>query len=213
MNSLTHFKKTPILPLLFVLALVAPQVARAHAVTDWNAIAATSIISIAGQPPHAAVISLAMVQGAVYDAVNAIDRGYQPYLVQPPSNPTDSKDAAAATAAYRVLVGFLDLAGLFPGQQPTLQPIYDNYIATLPDDPPGSKANGIAIGEVTARGCSSTDKTTDVSDRPRRSIRQRLVFGVRRHLTSGSTPPRGSGMCDRSLSRAQKCFAPTGQTR
>ena len=151
MNPLTQFKKILILPLLFVLVLVAPQVARAHAVTDWNAIAATSIISTAGQPPHAAVLSLAMVQGAVYDAVNAIDRGYQPYLVQPPSNPTDSKDAAAATAAYRVLVGFADLAGLFPGQQPTLQPIYDNYIATLPDDPPGSKANGIAIGELTAR--------------------------------------------------------------
>jgi hypothetical protein len=151
MNSLIQFKKTPILPLLFVLALVAPPVARAHAVTDWNAIAATSIMSTGGQPPHAAVISLAMVQGAVYDAVNAIDRGHQPYLPEPPSNPTDSKDAAAATAAYRVLVGFPDLLGLFPTQLPTLQPIYDAYIAGLPDNPPGSKANGIAIGEVTAR--------------------------------------------------------------
>ena len=55
-----------------------------------------------------------MVQGAVYDAVNAIDRGYQPYLVQPNANPTDSKEAAAATAAFRVLVGFPDLPGLFP---------------------------------------------------------------------------------------------------
>ena len=85
-----------------------------------------------------------MVQGAVYDAVNAIDRGHRPYLVQPPSHPTDSKDAAAATAAYRVLVG------LFPDQQPTLQPLYDASIAALPDNPPGSKAAGIAIGEATA---------------------------------------------------------------
>ena len=54
-----------------------------------------------------------MVQGAVYDAVNAIDRGHQPYLVQPPSNPTDSKEAATATAAFRVLLGFPDLPGLF----------------------------------------------------------------------------------------------------
>jgi PAP2 superfamily len=148
MNPLTQFKRTSILQLLIAPVLVAfasPAIVRANAVTDWNAIAATAIMSTAGQPPHAAVLSLAMVQGAVYDAVNAIDRGHQPYLVQPPSNPTDSKDAATAAAAYRVL------AGLFPGQVGTLQPLYDAYIAALPDNPPGSKPNGIAIGEVTAR--------------------------------------------------------------
>jgi hypothetical protein len=64
--------------------------------------------------------------------------------VQPSSNPTDSKAAAAATAAFHVL------AGLFPAQLATLQAQYDNYIAALPDDPPGSKAAGIAIGETTA---------------------------------------------------------------
>ena len=42
------------------------------------------------------------------------------------------------------------LIGLFPSQQPTLQPIYDAYIASLPDNPPGSKAAGIAIGETAA---------------------------------------------------------------
>ena len=49
-----------------------------------------------------------------------------------------------ATAAFRVLVG------IFPGQLGTLQPLYDAYIAGLPDNPPGSKAAGIAIGETTA---------------------------------------------------------------
>ena len=151
MNPLTQFKRIVILPLLIVLALVAltaPKVARADAVTDWNAIASTAIVAPApvgaGQPPHSAVLSFAMVQGAVYDAVNAIDGGHQPYLVQPPSNSTDSKEAAAATAAFRVLVG------LFPGQVGTLQPQYDAYIAGLPDNPPGSRAAGIAIGEATA---------------------------------------------------------------
>jgi hypothetical protein len=87
----------------------------------------------------------------VYDAVNAIDRGYQPYLAQPSSYPTDSKEAATAAAAYRVLVGFPDLPGLFPSQQPALQQIYDAYIAGLPDYPPGSRDNGVAIGNATAR--------------------------------------------------------------
>jgi PAP2 superfamily len=147
-------KQIPILLFLIALALLtlaSTVVARADAVTDWNAIASTTIVVNAGQPPPVSALSFAMVQGAVYDAVNAIDRGHQPYLVQPPSSPTDSKEAAAATAAFRVLVGFPDLPGLFPAQQPTLRPQYDAYIAALPDNPPGSKAAGIAIGEATAR--------------------------------------------------------------
>src|SRR5437016_5143497 len=146
MNPLTQFKKILILPLLIALALIAlvsPPVARANAVTDWNLIASNAIVT-AGQPPPVSVLHFAMVQGAVYDAANAIDRGHRPYLVQPASNPTDSKEAAAATAAFRVLVG------LFPGQVGTLQPLYDAYIAALPDNPPGSRAAGIAIGETTA---------------------------------------------------------------
>jgi hypothetical protein len=142
-----QFKQIPILPLLIILAFVAlasPAVARADAVTDWNAITSTTIVVNAGQPPPVSVLSFGMVQGAVYDAVNAIDRGHRPYLVQPSANPSDSKAAAAAAAAFRVLVA------LFPTQQPTLQGTYDNYIAGLPDDPPGSKAAGITIGEATA---------------------------------------------------------------
>ena len=145
MNPLTYLKK--ILTLLIVpafVAIVLPTVARADAVTDWNLIASTAIVTTALQPPPVSALSFAMVQGAVYDAVNAIDRGYQPYLSEPPSNPADSKEAAAATAAYQVLIG------LFPTQQSTLQPQYDAYIAALPDNPPGSKAAGVAIGQATA---------------------------------------------------------------
>ncbi len=152
--KLTQFKRIRIRPLLVALALVAlapPKVVRADAVTDWNAIASTAIVTNAGQPPQVSALNFAMVQGAVYDSVNAIDRGYEPYLVEPNASPTDSKEAAAATAAFRVLVGFADLPGLFPAQLPTLQPQYDAYIAGLPDNPPGSKGNGVTIGETAAR--------------------------------------------------------------
>jgi hypothetical protein len=90
------------------------------------------------------VMSFAMVQGAVYDAVNAIDRGHRAYLPQPPARRSDSKDAAAATAAYRVLVG------LFPAQEATLQPLYDASLAGVADTPPGAKAGGIAAGAAAA---------------------------------------------------------------
>ena len=83
---------------------IAPAPARADTVTDWNGYASTAIVATAGQPPPVSVLSFAMVQGAVYDAVNAIDRGHRPYLSEPAAGPSDSKDAAAATAAFRVLV-------------------------------------------------------------------------------------------------------------
>src|SRR5438034_9316115 len=148
MNPLPQFKKISIRPVVIALALIAlvsPKVVDADAVTDWNAIASTAIVTNAGQPPPVSVLHFAMVQGAVYDAVNAIDRGHQPYLVQPSANPTDSKEAAAAPAAIRVLVGFPppDLPGLFPAQLPTWQPVYDAYIANLADDPPGSRTAGV----------------------------------------------------------------------
>jgi hypothetical protein len=116
---------------------------------EWNAIASTAIMTTAGQPPQAAVLSLAMVQGAVYDGVNAIDGGHRPYLAEPPANEGASKEAAAATAAFRVLLGFPDRPGLFPAQLSTLQPLYDASLASVPDG--GAKTGGIAVGEAVAR--------------------------------------------------------------
>ena len=126
-----------------LVASVAP--ARADTVTDWNANASTAIVVTAGQPPPAAVLSFAMVQGAVYDAVNAIDRGHRSYLPQPAAAPAASEDAAAATAAHNVL------ASLFPLQQGTLDALYQTSLAAIPETPEGSKAGGITAGEAAAQ--------------------------------------------------------------
>jgi PAP2 superfamily len=130
-------------------ALASPALARADEVTKdgvikWNEVASNTIVTTAGQPPAVSALSFAIVQGAVYDAVNAIDGGYQPYRSRPSANPWDSKDAAAAAAAFNVL------EWLFPGQAGTLQSTYDTYIAALPDEPAGSKAAGVAVGEAAA---------------------------------------------------------------
>ena len=79
-----------------VLACVCPAAARGDAVTDWNSHANAAIFA-AGPPAHSAVLSTAMVQGAVYDAVNAIAGGYEDYLPTPPAHRWYSQDAAAAT--------------------------------------------------------------------------------------------------------------------
>jgi PAP2 superfamily len=129
-----------------VTALAAPVAARADAVTDWNTIASDAIVAKAGQSPPVSALSFAMVQGAVYDAVNSIEQlPYQPYLGAVPANPWDSKEAAVATAAYIVL------HELFSGQATTLQGLYDDYVAGLPDQPAGAKDAGIAVGEAAAR--------------------------------------------------------------
>lgn len=124
---------------LFALATPAP--ASADTVTDWNRHACQALMINAGQGPFVAV-HMAMVHGAVYDAVNAIDGRYTPYLSSPPSLPMDSKEAAAATAAYRVLLH------LAPTQAEDLTDKYEDSLDDIPDGI--SKTRGIAIGEQTA---------------------------------------------------------------
>jgi len=114
----------------------------ATAVLDWNLNATTAIVAVAKQPPAAAIQSYAMVQGAVYDAVNAIDGGHQPYLVAPAASGSESKTAAAATAAHDVLVG------LFPTQTATLDAQLVTTLAGVPDGI--AKTAGVAIGQSTA---------------------------------------------------------------
>jgi hypothetical protein len=64
-------------------ALVVAAPARADTATDWNQHATDALIVAAGQSPTVSLPHLAMVHGAVYDAVNAIDRRYEPYLGAP----------------------------------------------------------------------------------------------------------------------------------
>lgn len=124
-----------------LLVPVAPV--RADTVTEWNQNATTALHARATQPPQVSMPHLAMVHGAVYDAVNAIDGGHEGYLISPElGQPSDSKEAAAATAAHRVLVHIV------PTQQEALDGLYLTSMAHVPDGAP--KDNGIAIGEAAA---------------------------------------------------------------
>ena len=85
---------------------------------------------------------MAMVHGAMYDAVNAIASKYQPYLDGLDADPSASKVAAAATAAHGVL------AASFPDQAADLQALVEASLATVPDG--AAKDAGIAVGEAAA---------------------------------------------------------------
>jgi hypothetical protein len=80
----------------------------------WNE-NAVSVISAAptatpaglGNAPPLAALHLAMVHGAIYDAVNAIDGGHEPYLEGLSAPSPASKAAAVAQAAHDVLLGLM----------------------------------------------------------------------------------------------------------
>jgi hypothetical protein len=114
-----------------------------NAVITWHVHAQTAIYEVARQSPTATSRSFAMVQGAVYDAVNAIaGTPYEPYLIAPDARPGDSVPAAVATAAYRVLLS------LFPAQADSLRAQYDESLAAIRDG--RSKRGGVAVGEAAA---------------------------------------------------------------
>jgi hypothetical protein len=127
-------------------ALTAPGLAQANEVTKWNEIAVSTVNSPL-QPAtvsaaHAGAVFVAIVQGAVYGAVNATDRHGQPYLVRR-SFPKASANAAAATAA------FLVLDRLFSATHHTmLQTAYDASLEGIPVG--AAKSQGIAVGTMAA---------------------------------------------------------------
>ena len=111
----------------------------ADVITDWNektvAFVTPRMVPAAGQRV------VAIVQVAMFDAVNSIERRYRPYLVQLPAAATASKEAAAAAAAGTVL------AGLYP-QEADLKGAMAAYLATIPDS--DAKSAGIKLGEAVA---------------------------------------------------------------
>src|SRR3954464_14765642 len=86
-----------------VATLVLAGAAHADAVTDWNAIMQATV-SAPPTSPFFQARWAAIVQLAVFEAVNAIDGDYEPYLGAIVAPPWASPDAAAVAAAHRALV-------------------------------------------------------------------------------------------------------------
>jgi len=167
MNPLTQFKK--ILPLLFapaLVALAAPVSALANEVTHWNDIAMSTLLAfppLAGGAPPAQQINMAMTQGAVYDAVNAIEPRHQPYVLTTQFPATASKEAAVATAAYMVLSNIVQTVpdDLLPNRaalQDFLNAAHDASLSQIPNGE--AKTQGIAAGTAAA-GAMITAREND----------------------------------------------------
>jgi hypothetical protein len=124
---------------LLLATLLIASAASADVATDWNTIMRSTVSSQAPQPQtrFAAITHLAM-----FEAVNAITKIYEPYVGALAAPPGASPEAAAVAAAHRVLSTY------FPGSAPALDMNLANSLAAIPDGP--SKSAGIAVGEAAA---------------------------------------------------------------
>jgi hypothetical protein len=125
-------------------AQAGPGVARDPAVIrTWNAIAVRTIVVEGLKPPPVAQLYLGFVSAAVYNAVITIDGRFTPYASQPRPPGHASPEAAAATAAYRVLGVY------FPASAEQLTVDYQASLARIPDGV--AKTRGIRVGEDAAK--------------------------------------------------------------
>lgn len=123
-------------------------------VREWNEIAFTTIPP---QPPFPANRFMAIVQVAVFEAVNATTGKYKPYLGTISAPPGASPESAAVMAAHGVLVAF------FPAQAGTLDLRRDASLALIPNGQ--GKDDGIAVG-MAAAAAMLANRTNDGSAPP-----------------------------------------------
>lgn len=137
-----------------------------NSATEWNLVAVETLLSLpgpAGGAPPASQINVGMTQGAVFDAVNAIDRRYTPYLLTRRFSATASKDAAVATAAYSMLAHIVSTVPAsipFPTRAAVLHALASRYAASLAAIPnSSSKTQGIAAGIAAAEAMIDARKS------------------------------------------------------
>jgi PAP2 superfamily len=166
---MTYRRRARLAALAATVALIAPATvggvaaSPAHAtssetvVTHWNRVAVETLLAFpppGGGAPPASQINMGMTEGAVYDAIDAIDRTHEPYLLTATFPATASKAAAVATAAHDVLTYLIATmpAGIAFDNASVLQARIDGeYATTLAEVPDGrSETDGIATGHAAA---------------------------------------------------------------
>ena len=111
--------------------------ANTNAVAAWNKIAEDAVVN-STQFQNEGLIYMAYVSAAVYDAVVAVQGGYEPYGVGVEGSADASVDAAVIEAAYRTLLHYL------PAQAVALEAAHATALAAIPEGPP--KSAGIWVG-------------------------------------------------------------------
>jgi hypothetical protein len=126
--------------LLLASFCLSPLAASANVITDWDE-KAVALIQPRFVPP-VAYRAMAIIELAMFEAVNSIDQRYQPYRAVLPTSRDTSQEAAAATAAA------VAMTKLVPDVANDVQAALANYLAKLPDGK--AKADGVKVGTEAA---------------------------------------------------------------
>jgi len=127
--------------LLLALPLALAGAVRADEVTDWHEHLLVAL-GKAGLRPPVSTREAAMVSAAVFDAVNGIERRYEPIFVPAAAPRGASKRAAAVQAAYVILLA------RFPSQADDLNAKRTASLAAIEDGQ--SEQRGIEWGQTVA---------------------------------------------------------------
>jgi PAP2 superfamily len=123
--------------------VLSATAARADVIMDWNAkadaIAAEKQLLNAPNARGQAMLHIAM-----FEAVNAIDRRYAPYKLNLTADRATSREAAAAAAAYDVLLA------LHPDKKADLDAALAGSLAGIVENE--AKSKGIELGKQAAAG-------------------------------------------------------------
>ena len=130
-----------------VIALCASPLT-ANEVLKWNEIAVKAATA-GGQNPIQQTRTLAMVQAAVHDALNAIRPRYAAYYYEGPASSGANPAAAVAAASRRILVEVIPSFGSPQQRTEAIKLVEDAYrsaLAAVPDGQP--KLDGITVGQA-----------------------------------------------------------------
>jgi len=137
-------KIAKVLLVLVALSALFMTTARADEISDWNKnLFEAARLNVPPTSPLIITRNGALVQSAVFDAVNGIERRFTPVHVDPAAPDGASKRAAAVQAAYAMLVR------LYPSQVAALSAKRTDSLAAI-DDSQASKDLGIAWGQTVA---------------------------------------------------------------
>jgi hypothetical protein len=156
-SRIRRWLSTPMVIAVIAVSMLIPATSVAarepsNMVLEWNINAVNAIGNLPaatppglGQPPPLAPIHLAMVHGAIYDAVMAIVDTHEPYLDGLNARRSSSQAAAVAAAAHGVLLG---LSTASPAVTASVDGLYTASLAKIPNGT--AKQRGITVGKAAA---------------------------------------------------------------
>jgi hypothetical protein len=180
-------KNTRLVLALLATGLIAGlRVSRADAVTDWNAAFESTLQPVTERGPRVPNRPLAIMHVAMFDAVNGIERKYEPCHVADAAPPGARAEAAAIQAAYTAL------SALRPAHQSTWDAQLASSLAALA----GQQGDSQSIARGRAWGVEVAQKiiawrANDNSSAVLPTFVGETTAGFWRHAPLGAAPTAG----------------------